>query len=559
MPAESLGVYYNADGSNVNLVATTEDDAKDDAAAAAANPPVEDNGVAHHVFRPGGIVDALGSRFRRRNFEADGAFEEQQPDGVSIQLLRSCTDWSHGVSTERSIANAYISTIRDSEHFVYIENQFFITATGEGNHPVKNLIGAAIVERIIRAHNDGQKYKIIVCMPSVPAFAGDLHAESSAGTLAIMNFQYRSISRGGHSIIEELQTAGIQDPLQYISFFNLRNYDRINTSAAMANTEQASGVSYEDARREHDDQVGAGYDGQGEESAAANNQEAPAYDAYQQSAADETTSRGSSYDSVAQCYMLDGPPLSSIPWTNGSQEEIDAFVSEELYIHTKCLIADDRIVIVGSANLNDRSQLGYHDSEIAVLIEDSTPVESSMNGAPYTAAKFAVALRRTLFRKHLGLIPMQDWRVPNQNYLPVDQGGNEYDWDSAPDQAVRDPLSDEFTSLWNGTASRNTEIFQRVFAPVPSNAVRNWEQYEEAYAKLFISPDPPGTEQPRPSKYAYGHVVRENFPGGVGEMKEVLGGVRGSLVTMPLDFLCEVQDLVKEGLNYNAVTDDIYT
>jgi phospholipase D1/2 len=48
----------------------------------------------------------------------------------------------------------------------------------------------------------------------------------------------------------------------------------------------------------------------------------------------------------------------------------------ELYIHSKILIADDRIAIIGSANLNDRSQLGYHDSEIAVVIEDPTPVRS---------------------------------------------------------------------------------------------------------------------------------------------------------------------------------------
>lgn len=42
----------------------------------------------------------------------------------------------------------------------------------------------------------------------------------------------------------------------------------------------------------------------------------------------------------------------------------------------------DRVVICGSANLNDRSQLGDRDSEIAVVIEDPPTLPSVMNGAP---------------------------------------------------------------------------------------------------------------------------------------------------------------------------------
>jgi len=45
--------------------------------------------------------------------------------GMQCQIVRSCTKWSHGVPLEHSIADAYIDVIRKSEHFVYIENQFF--------------------------------------------------------------------------------------------------------------------------------------------------------------------------------------------------------------------------------------------------------------------------------------------------------------------------------------------------------------------------------------------------------------------------------------------------
>lgn len=41
------------------------------------------------------------------------------------QLVRSASDWSHGILKEESIANAYKDIIAKAQHFVYIENQFF--------------------------------------------------------------------------------------------------------------------------------------------------------------------------------------------------------------------------------------------------------------------------------------------------------------------------------------------------------------------------------------------------------------------------------------------------
>ena len=92
---------------------------------------------------------------------------------------------------------------------------------------------------------------MFVMMPSVPAFAGDLKSDDALGTRAIMEFQYDSINRGGHSIYEEIQKAGF-NPLDYIRFYNLRNYDRINASGVMRDAEQRSGVSYGQASEGYD-------------------------------------------------------------------------------------------------------------------------------------------------------------------------------------------------------------------------------------------------------------------------------------------------------------------
>ncbi len=215
-------------------------------------------------------------------------------------------------------------------------------------------------------------------------------------------------------------------------------------------------------------------------------------------------------------------------------------------------------MICGSANLNDRSQLGDHDSEIAVIIQDPNPVESEMNHEPYQASQFASSLRRQIFRKHLGLLPHQDPTRPDANFMPIDKDSNTYDWGSPADILVRDVLSDEFDELWTVTAATNTEVFTRAFHCVPADNVRNWDDYKEFFSKLFVSPSKEDDKEKIPAKYEYGHVVKEEFPAGVAELKDALDRVRGSLVEMPLLFMDGV-DFAKEGLTLNALTDEVYT
>ena len=429
-----------------------------------------------------------------------------------------------------------------------------------------------MVDRILRAHQAGENFKIIVAMPAVPAFAGDLHSDGALGTRAIMEFQYNSINRGGHSIMEALRAAGVDEPRRYINFYNLRNYDRINVAGGMRRIEQESGVPYESARQGYDDAVeSGGYDDYGRRTEAEGRLD-DQYRRYQDAAARDSDD---TWDSIAACYMEAGPDLHSVPWSGSPESEVDAFVSEELYIHPKVLIPDDRLVICGSANLNDRSQLGTHDSEIAVVIEDPTPVDSAMDGQPFTASRFAASLRRQLFRKHLGLLPHQRPDRPDANFTPITSAPNEYDWGSPADRLVADPISGEFSQLWEGTARTNTEVFSDVFHNVPNDHVRTWDDYANFFSRHFIMPgneqaakekhgEGHGEEQPRDDgtpKVDYGHVpyeARERL-GGVRGVKIALGKIRGNLVEMPLEFLIGVEDLAKEGLSLNTFTDELYT
>ena len=63
------------------------------------------------------------------------------------------------------------------------------------------------------------------------------------------------------------------------------------------------------------------------------------------------------------------------------------------------MIVDDLKVIIGSANINDRSLLGKRDSEIAIVIEETKNlIPSKMNGVDVSVGRFASDMRKNIFR-----------------------------------------------------------------------------------------------------------------------------------------------------------------
>lgn len=94
------------------------------------------------------------------------------------QILRSASLWSTGLAKgteERSIYEAYITLIAYSEHFIYIENQFFISNAGgltNEDSTVENRIAEALVLRIKKAHESKEKFRVIIVLPLLPGFEG---------------------------------------------------------------------------------------------------------------------------------------------------------------------------------------------------------------------------------------------------------------------------------------------------------------------------------------------------------------------------------------------------
>lgn len=249
-----------------------------------------------------------------------------------VQILRSASTWSLGISeTEFSIQSAYIKMIEDSDHFIYMENQFFITSTETLNNRMTNRIGDALVNRILRAHANDEDWRAVILIPLMPGFQNEVNQQDGTSVRLILQCQYRSICRGEHSIFGRLRAAGI-DPEDYIQFFSLRQWGKFR---------------------------------------------------------------------------------------NGN------ITTEQLYIHAKCIIADDRVALIGSANINERSMLGNRDSETAAIVRDTDLIWSTMAGRPYRVGRFAHQLRMRLMREHLGLDV--DEILEQERRADLDQQGDDFE------------------------------------------------------------------------------------------------------------------------------------
>ncbi|XP_051909778.1 phospholipase D1-like isoform X2 [Hippocampus zosterae] len=362
--------------------------------------------VARHFIQRWNFTKIVKPKYRLLSFPyllpkshtTAGHQRYQVPGCVNtkVQILRSASDWSAGIKYhEESIHNAYVQVIEKSQHFIYIENQFFISCAD--NRHVFNKIGDAIAERIIKAHREGKKYRVYVVTPLLPGFEGDIRTGGGSAIQAIMHFNYRTMNRGDHSIISQLKREMDDQWMNYISIAGLRTHAE-----------------------------------------------------------------------------LEGK-----------------LVTELIYVHSKMLIADDNTVIIGSANINDRSMLGKRDSEVAVIVEDSETVTSVMDGLKYQAGRFALHLRLECFKMILGAHT-----------------------DASID--VSDPISDQFyKEVWMTTCARNATIYQKVFRCLPSSDVRNILELEGYLSK-------PGLDQEDPAR-----------------AQEELKKIRGFVVQFPLQFLAE--------------------
>eukprot|EP01102_Stenamoeba_stenopodia_P020675 TRINITY_DN8154_c0_g1_i3.p1 TRINITY_DN8154_c0_g1~~TRINITY_DN8154_c0_g1_i3.p1 ORF type:complete len:298 (-),score=64.21 TRINITY_DN8154_c0_g1_i3:72-965(-) len=278
-----------------------------------------------------------------------------------------------------------VHLIKTAEHFIFIENQYFISSINKVSP--KNKLLNALYQRVKTAITKKEKFRVVIILPVYPA--GDLQ---SASTRYIIKYVYKAISRQGGSILEMLKADFPEEDLsQYIGFYALRNYSPFGRN----------------------------------------------------------------------------------------------LITEQIYVHAKLMIVDDRVTVIGSANINDRSLRGSRDSEIAIVTSGGEMIDSYMGGEPYKVSKFAHELRVRLWNDYLGL-PASDLTT------------------------LADPVVDSvFRDMWHRTAEKNTQLYASVFASLPDSLTKLFEFHPEDETELSDLP--------------------------------LLEGVKGFLVLFPMNFLSEEQ------------------
>ena len=140
----------------------------------------------------------------------------------------------------------------------------------------------------------------------------------------------------------------------------------------------------------------------------------------------------------------------------------DRTVTEQIYVHSKLTIVDDLYVLVGSANINDRSLLGGRDSELAALIVDNETkiVTCPERGINIPVRTFAYQLRKQIWQGLYG---------------------------EGLEQAIEVPELASSVKAIQSRAKTNADIYESVFPFIPRNYLykKNKEVKVGSFASIW--------------------------------------------------------------------------
>ena len=343
-------------------------------------------------------------------------FAMKKPFKCSVQPLRSLGPWSGGLQdTERSIQNAYCNLIKNSKKFVYIENQFFCTTVANSKNS-KN--GDASTSTCNPKDSRGQ--------PDIENDIGQVIVDR------IVKAHENNEDFKFYFIIP-LMPEGEMD-------VDLYNNNTIKTIMHF----QYAGILRDDTANGKKDQTMFTY------------LQSKGIDPYK--------------------YMSWGCLRAYQHYQDGAFHRIE---TESIYVHSKLMIVDDEHVIIGSANLNDRSQLGDRDSEVCLKFSDPEK-------------KFGSTLRHRLWSTFMGK--------------------------DIKEISKLDPASEKCWDMWNRIKSENQTKLDRVFGTVPNNNIRSYDEltkywfgsgsapFETRECTLYISRLDLNHNQPSP-------CPKQNAPG----------------------------------------------
>lgn len=237
-------------------------------------------------------------------------------------------------------------------------------------------------------------------------------------------------------------------------------------------------------------------------------------------------------------------------------------VTEQIYIHSKLLIVDDAVAIIGSANTNDRSLTGNGDTEIAAVVVDTKEVELRDLGSPYKVQtrKFARELRMQLWRKHFGL------EIQSQNYFNSSRRAErasvsvavplphpprskttatrmaEIQGKVSIDRILEKPCAPDVIRAIQTMAAHNRKVYEDVFTHTP----RNFRTFDTGLS-FYKRPYPLSVDQNSQNSLNRLHEPIKDLPSRVRSSDEEINAVREGLYNL------EITPIIKEAEHLGVV------
>ncbi|XP_061365758.1 phospholipase D delta-like [Gastrolobium bilobum] len=271
--------------------------------------------------------------------------DENDPESWNVQVFRSIDSGSvkgfpkdidkakaqnllcgKNLKVDQSIHAAYVKAIRSAQHFIYIENQYFLGSSyhwpSYKNAGANHLIPMELALKIASKISANERFSVYIVIPMWPE-----GVPSSAAVQEILFWQGQTMSMMYRIVADALKKAGLSNkyhPQDYLNFYCL-------------------------GRREP----------QASESSSIPN------------------------------------PSSE----NRALVSVKKFKRFMIYVHAKGMIVDDEYVIIGSANINQRSLDGSRDTEIAMGAYQPKYTWTEKNSHPHGQV---YGYRMSLWAEHLG-------------------------------------------------------------------------------------------------------------------------------------------------------------
>lgn len=273
--------------------------------------------------------------------------DERDPEGWHVQVFRSIDSNSvkgfpddpkdatsknlvcgKNVLIDMSIHTAYVKAIRAAQHFIYIENQYFLGSSFNWSNyktlGANNLIPMEIALKIANKIRANERFAAYIVLPMWPE-----GSPTSTPVQRILFWQNKTMQMMYEVIYKALQEVGLDnvyEPQDYLNFF------------CLGTRESSNGV--------------------------------------------EPTSDDKGSNSANTPQSL--------------SKKNRRFM---IYVHSKGMIVDDEFVIMGSANINQRSLEGSRDTEIAMGAYQPYHTWANRRSSPHGQI---FGYRMSLWSEHIG-------------------------------------------------------------------------------------------------------------------------------------------------------------